>query len=68
MVEKPDGIVKDVLRAYLVKCGKQWDGREAKRIVGKTPLEAAAAVVEDYGLPCSTNELISEIAPMLAHQ
>lgn len=63
-----DGIVNDVLRVYLVKYGKQWDGREANKIVGKTPLEAASAIKEDYELPCSTSELISEITPMFSTQ
>ncbi|PON53084.1 HAD hydrolase, subfamily IA [Parasponia andersonii] len=63
-----DGIVSDVLRGFLVKYGKQWDGREAKKIVGKTPLEAAAAIVEDYELPCTANELISDITPLFSNQ
>ncbi|XP_077249653.1 bifunctional riboflavin kinase/FMN phosphatase-like [Tasmannia lanceolata] len=61
-----DGTVGEVLRTYLVKYGKQWDGKRAQRIVGKTPLETAAAIVEDYGLPCTTEELISEITPMFS--
>ncbi|PRQ28761.1 putative riboflavin kinase [Rosa chinensis] len=59
-----DGIVSDVLRVYLGKYGKKWDGRELQKMVGKTPLEAAAAIVEDYGLSCTTSELISELNPM----
>ncbi|XP_057972991.1 bifunctional riboflavin kinase/FMN phosphatase isoform X1 [Malania oleifera] len=63
-----DGIVSDVLRIFLVKYGKQWDGREAHRVVGKTPLEAAAAIVEEYGLPCTTVDFITEITPMFSNQ
>ncbi|KAL5579319.1 hypothetical protein UlMin_011761 [Ulmus minor] len=64
-----DGIVSDVLKVYLVKYGKQWDGREAKKIVGKTPFEAATtAIVEDYGLPCTSIELIYEITPLFSAQ
>lgn len=63
-----DGIVNDILRGFLVKFGKQWDGKAAHRIVGKTPLEAAAAIVEDYGLPCTTNEFISEMNPIFYDQ
>ncbi|KAF4396373.1 hypothetical protein G4B88_019173 [Cannabis sativa] len=59
-----DGIVSEVLRIFLVKYGKQWDGREAKKIVGKTPFESAVAIVEDYELPCSATELISDITPI----
>lgn len=63
-----DGIVTDVLRSYLIKYGKQWDGSKAHRIVGKTPIEAADAVVEDYGLPLSTNEFLSEINQVFSEQ
>ncbi|XP_059292668.1 bifunctional riboflavin kinase/FMN phosphatase [Lycium ferocissimum] len=63
-----DGVVSEILKAFLVKYGKQWDGREAPKIVGKTPTEAAAAVVEDYGLPLSTDEFLSQFYPMLSDQ
>ncbi|KAF5943740.1 hypothetical protein HYC85_017817 [Camellia sinensis] len=63
-----DGIVNEVLKVYLVKHGKQWDGREAHKIVGKTPSEAAAVIVEDYGLPLSIDEFVSEITPMFSAQ
>ncbi|KAF7803546.1 bifunctional riboflavin kinase/FMN phosphatase [Senna tora] len=61
-----EGIVSDVLKVFLSKYGKQWDGREAHKIVGKTPFEASAAIVEDYGLPCSTSEFISGISPLFS--
>ncbi|KZV31264.1 bifunctional riboflavin kinase/FMN phosphatase, partial [Dorcoceras hygrometricum] len=64
----PDCIVSDVLRVYLVKHGKQWDGRRAHRIVGKTPYEAATAVVEDYKLPISADVLLSETSPIFSDQ
>ncbi|KVH89608.1 HAD-like domain-containing protein [Cynara cardunculus var. scolymus] len=63
-----DGIVCEVLKAYLVKYEKKWDGREAHKIIGKTPIEAAAAIVEDYGLPLSKEDLLSEISPMFSDQ
>ncbi|XP_009375260.2 bifunctional riboflavin kinase/FMN phosphatase [Pyrus x bretschneideri] len=63
-----DGIVSEVLKVYLGKYGKQWDGREVQKIAGKTPFEAASAVVEDYGLSCTTNELLSEITPLFSNQ
>ncbi|GAV76484.1 Flavokinase domain-containing protein/HAD_2 domain-containing protein [Cephalotus follicularis] len=63
-----DGIVRDVLNVFLVKYGKQWDGREAHKIIGKTPFEAAAAVVKDYGLPCETDEFMAEITPIFSDQ
>lgn len=52
----------------MVKYGKQWDGREALKIAGKTPFESSAVIVEDYGLPCATEEFISEITPMFSNQ
>ncbi|XP_004504977.1 bifunctional riboflavin kinase/FMN phosphatase [Cicer arietinum] len=63
-----DGIVGNVLKVSLGKYGKEWDGRETLKIVGKTPFEAASAVVEDYGLPCSPIEFISEISPLFSDQ
>lgn len=63
-----DGIVAEVLKVVLVKYGKRWNAKGAHRIVGKTPLEAATAIVEDYELPCTTEEFISEITPMFSDQ
>ncbi|KAL8192513.1 hypothetical protein R6Q57_027698 [Mikania cordata] len=63
-----DGIVSEVLKVYLVKYQKKWDGREVQKIIGKTPIEAAAAIVEDYGLPLSKEDLLSEISPMFSDQ
>ncbi|KAG5516728.1 hypothetical protein RHGRI_037462 [Rhododendron griersonianum] len=63
-----DGIVSEVLKLYLVKYGKQWDGREAHKTVGKSPLEASAVIVEDYGLPISINEFVSETTPLFIDQ
>lgn len=63
-----DSIITNVLKVLLVKYGKQWDGREAQKIVGKTPVEEAAAIVEEYQLPCTTDEFIAEITPMFNDQ
>lgn len=63
-----DGIVNDVLRAYLGKYGKQWDGRVAQKIVGKTPVEAASTIVEGYGLACTVDEFILEISPLFSER
>ena len=63
-----DEIISRVLRVYLAKCGKQWDGREAKKIVGKTVFEALADIVEIYELQCTKNELISELTSMFSDQ
>ncbi|WOL14222.1 bifunctional riboflavin kinase/FMN phosphatase-like [Canna indica] len=63
-----DGIVNEVLKVILVRYGKKWDNKKAHRIVGKTPKEAASIVVEDYELPCTTEEFISQITPMFFDQ
>lgn len=63
-----DGIVNDVLKVFLGKYGKELDSRLATKIVGKTAPEAAIAIVEDYQLPLSTDEFISEITPMFSNQ
>ena len=63
-----DGIVNEVLKIVLVKYGKKWDKRRAQRIVGKTPLEAVTAIVEDYELPCKIEEFVSSITPMFNDQ
>lgn len=63
-----DGIVNEVLRTFLVKYGKKWDNKRAHSIVGKTPFEAATAIVEDYGLPCTIEEFISTITPVFSDQ
>ncbi|XVE87937.1 hypothetical protein DITRI_Ditri19aG0028600 [Diplodiscus trichospermus] len=63
-----DGVVSEVLKVFLGKYGKQWDGRETQRIVGKTPSEAAAAVVEEYGLPCGKDEFLAELYPIFSAQ
>ncbi|CAH9072472.1 unnamed protein product [Cuscuta epithymum] len=63
-----DGIVTDILKLFLVKYGKQWDGREVHKVVGKTPVEAAAVVVEDYEIPLTKEELLSQITPMFSER
>lgn len=59
-----DGMFSEVLKTFLVKYGKEWDGREKHKIVGKTPLEEAAIIVEDYGLPCAKHEFVNEVYSM----
>ncbi|XP_020599948.1 bifunctional riboflavin kinase/FMN phosphatase [Phalaenopsis equestris] len=63
-----DGIVIEVLKVVLAQYGKKWDGKKSHRIVGKTPFEAASAVVEDYELPCTIAEFMSATTPMFSNQ
>ncbi|CAN7031917.1 unnamed protein product, partial [Brassica rapa subsp. trilocularis] len=37
----------------------------ALKIVGKTPLEAATTIVEDYELPCGVDENNSDVCHLL---
>ncbi|KMZ65881.1 Riboflavin kinase [Zostera marina] len=64
---KTDDIVNKVLKVYLNKYGKEWNSK-GLQIVGKTPLEAAASLVDHYELQCSTQDLLSEITPMFSCQ
>uniref|UniRef100_I1QTB2 riboflavin kinase n=1 Tax=Oryza glaberrima TaxID=4538 RepID=I1QTB2_ORYGL len=61
-------VVSQVLKPFLVKNGKKWDSKKAHKLVGKTPYEAAAVVLEDYGLPYSTEEFLSMLTPMFNEQ
>lgn len=61
-----DGIVSEVLKIVLLKYGKKWDGREVPDVVGRTPLEAAAAVVENYDLPCGKEEFLAQVNPIFS--
>nr|XP_029123026.1 bifunctional riboflavin kinase/FMN phosphatase isoform X3 [Elaeis guineensis] len=61
-----DCIVSEVLKEFLVKYGKTWSSTGVHRIVGRTPLEVATAVVEDYGLACTPEEFMSTITPMFS--
>ncbi|KAK3131427.1 hypothetical protein QOZ80_6AG0506320 [Eleusine coracana subsp. coracana] len=63
-----DSIVSRVVEPFLVKNGKSWDSKKAHKLVGKTPYEAAALVIEDYGLPYSTEEFVSMVTPMFSEQ
>lgn len=63
-----DGIVGEVLKHYLVKHGKPWDEKIAHQIIGKTPLEAATLIVNNFGLSISTDQFVSEIMPIFNQQ
>ncbi|XP_078173589.1 bifunctional riboflavin kinase/FMN phosphatase-like isoform X1 [Carex rostrata] len=63
-----DSIAIRILKSLLEKLGKKWDSKSAHKIVGRTPLEAAAAVVEDYQIPYSAEEFLSMTTPLFADQ
>uniref|UniRef100_A0A804PWB6 Riboflavin kinase n=1 Tax=Zea mays TaxID=4577 RepID=A0A804PWB6_MAIZE len=63
-----DSVVSKVVKPFILKNGKTWDSKKAHKLVGKTPYEAAAVVLEDYGLPYSTEEFLSMITPMFSEQ
>ncbi|KAK1265793.1 hypothetical protein QJS04_geneDACA000096 [Acorus gramineus] len=63
-----DGVMDEVMKKFLVNHGKQWDKRSVHRIVGKTPLEAATAIVEDYELPYTVEEFVKEVTPLFSNE
>ncbi|KAF3789458.1 Bifunctional riboflavin kinase/FMN phosphatase [Nymphaea thermarum] len=65
-LQMDSGVVEDVLKVFLVKYGQQWDGRGTLNRTGKAPIEAAASIIEDYGLPCTTEEFMTDIAPFFS--
>lgn len=60
-----ESIADEVLAIVLTRHGKVWDGRGAQNRMGKRPLEAAAAVIQDYGLACTPLELNLEVLELL---
>lgn len=63
-----DSIAIRILKSLLEKLGKKWDSKSAHKIVGRTPLEAAPAVVEDYQIPYSAEEFLSMTTLLFADQ
>jgi len=58
--------VEEVLERVVTSYGKDWDGgRGAQKRLGKRPLEAAASVVEEYGLSCTPAALNDEVITLL---
>jgi riboflavin kinase len=45
-----DSGVSKVVKPFLVEDEKTWDSKKAHKLVGKTLYEAAAVILEDYGL------------------
>ncbi|XP_057814065.2 bifunctional riboflavin kinase/FMN phosphatase isoform X3 [Cryptomeria japonica] len=56
-------VVEEALKMYLAKYGKQWDGRGEENRLGKRPLEAASAIIQDYQLTCTPQQFMDEIYP-----
>lgn len=61
-----ESLVEEVLERVVTSYGKDWDGgRGAQKRLGKRPLEAAASVVEEYGLSCTPAALNDEVITLL---
>ncbi|EFJ19251.1 hypothetical protein SELMODRAFT_233432 [Selaginella moellendorffii] len=59
-------IVDEVCEEFLLaKYGKQWDRRNLEKRLGKKPLQAVAAIVEDYELPCTPEQFMAEIVDLV---
>lgn len=58
-----ENVVDEVLKEFLAKYGKQWDGKGDEKCLSKAPLEAADLIIEDYQLPCTPQKFMFEIWP-----
>jgi len=48
--------------------GKKWNGKGAHKRLGKRPLESAASLIQDYDLPCTPQELHSQILAFMKNR
>ncbi|BBM97400.1 riboflavin kinase / FMN hydrolase [Marchantia polymorpha subsp. ruderalis] len=58
-------LVEEASRQVVVNYGKAWDGRGAAERFGKRPLEAAAALIQDYELPCTPEQVYAQTSEFL---
>jgi hypothetical protein len=54
-------LVEEALELIVSGYGKKWNGKGAHKRLGKRPLESAASLIQDYDLPCTPQELYSQI-------
>jgi hypothetical protein len=60
-----ESLVDASLEIVVTRYGKHWDGRGAQKLLAKRPLEPAAAVIEDYDLPCTPFDFNAEVLALL---
>ncbi|KAL2650444.1 hypothetical protein R1flu_018572 [Riccia fluitans] len=58
-------LVEESCKIVVANYGKIWDGRGASKRFGRRPLEAAAALIEDYDLPCTPEEVYGQTSEFL---
>ncbi|KAG6547509.1 hypothetical protein Mapa_010957 [Marchantia paleacea] len=58
-------LVEEASRVVVANYGKAWDGRGASERFGKRPLEAAAALIQDYELPCTPEQVYAQTTDFL---
>ncbi|KAG0504533.1 hypothetical protein KC19_N023800 [Ceratodon purpureus] len=63
--EDVKSLVDASLKIVVTHYGKNWDGRGARKRLGKRPLEAAASVIEDYDLSCTPFDFNAEVLALL---
>lgn len=60
-----ESLVDASLKIVVTHYGKNWDGRGARKRLGKRPPEAAASVIEDYDLSCTPFDFNAEVLALL---
>jgi FMN phosphatase YigB (HAD superfamily) len=61
-------LVEEALELIVSGYGKKWDGKGAHKRLGRRPLESAASLIQDYDLPCTPQELHSQILAFMKNR
>ncbi len=61
-------LVEEALELIVSGYGKKWNGEGAHKRLGKRPLESAASLIQDYDLPCTPQELYSQILDFMKNR
>lgn len=60
--------MEEALELIVSGYGKKWNGKGAHQRLGKRPLESAASLIQDYDLPCTPQELYSQILALMKNR
>ncbi len=60
--------MEEALELIVSGYGKKWNGEGAHKRLGKRPLESAASLIQDYDLPCTPQELYSQILDFMKNR
>jgi hypothetical protein len=61
-------LVEEASELIVSGYGKKWNGKGAHKRLGKRPLESAASLIQDYDLPCTPQELHSQILAFMKNR